>query len=552
MIKSLHISNYALIDEIDIEFDRGFNIITGETGAGKSIILGALGLLLGGRADTRAVGNPALKSVTEAIFEGSEGEEIILRREILPGGRSRAFIDDSPVTLTELRNLGMKLVDIHSQHRNMALADPAFQLEVVDILADNAHIRSRYREAFEEYRKALRDYTRTRDLIRRSRDDADYIAFQFEQLDSLDIQRGEDVALERERDFLANREEIKEKLTHVTGPLSEDASNALSQLRTAVSALEALAALVDDNDLSQFDVHSLAERLESARVEVADIAGTVAAFDSLNDDASDRLREVEDRLAAIYSLESKHHVDSADALVDLRDRMASDMAALSNAEETLGGLEKKARKAKKTALEIAETLTATRMAAGEKLAAELRSRALPLGLANLRCSIAFTRGKLGPDGIEQVQYLFAFNKNQALTPVGATASGGEISRLMLTLKSIVAERMSLPTIVFDEVDTGVSGDVAVAMAAMMAAVGRKIQVITITHLPGVAAMGERHFKVFKEDTPDATHTRIRLLGHEERCRELAAMLGMTDQPDALSAAEAMIRQAGRIKHDIQS
>lgn len=550
MIRSIHISNYALIDKIDIDFDRGFNIITGETGAGKSIILGALGLLLGGRADTRAVGDQSRKSIIEAIFEDADGQEIILRREILPGGRSRAFIDDSPVTLAELRTLGIRLVDIHSQHRNMALAEASFQLEVVDILADNAGVRQEYRKAYDIYRKALRDYTSTRDLIRRSSDDADYIAFQFEQLDSLNVQRGEDTALEHERELLANREEIKEHLAKVTGPLSEDNSDALSRLRTAVTALESLAALVDESASSQFDFHSLAERLESARVEVADIAGTVAAFDSVIDDDAGRLQEVEERLAAIYSLESKHHVDSADALVDLRDRMASDMAALSNAEETLAELERKARKAKKNALELAEQLTATRMEAGERLAAELRARAVPLGLANLRCSIAFTRGKLGPDGIDQVQYLFAFNKNQALTPVGATASGGEISRLMLTLKSIVAERMSLPTIVFDEVDTGVSGDVAVAMAAMMASVGRKIQVITITHLPGVAAMGERHFKVFKEDTPDATHTRIRCLDDDERCRELAAMLGMSDDADAIGAARALIRQAHQIKNNI--
>lgn len=558
MIKSLHISNYALISELDIDFAPGFNIITGETGAGKSIILGALSLLLGGRADLKAVRDAGRKSVIEAVFDiadvpgvtgilhaneldGADLTDCILRRELLPGGRSRAFVNDTPVTLTVLRDIAVRLVDIHSQHQNLLLADADYQLSVVDNLADNAQLKEKYSEAFHAYRKALKKYTDTRDMLRRNSDDAEFIAFQFEQLDDMKLQPGEHKALEAERELLSNVSEIKETLTEALDPLSNRRDNAVALISQAVSALEKLAETLGDSADDDFDIRALAERLESARIEVQDIAETLVDYDLSIGADPERLDEVEERLGKIYSLELKHHVDDSDALIALRDRLAEQLAALEDSDGVLAALEREAKKAKKAAYTLAVELSERRAASAAAFGAVLRNRAMPLGMPNLRCEIQLTKGKLGPDGFDQIQFLFAFNKNQTLVPVGQTASGGEISRLMLTIKSIVAERMQLPSIIFDEVDTGVSGDVANRMAEMMDSISRHIQVITITHLPGVAAMGERHFKVYKEDDEQATRTRIRSLSQAERTAELALMIsGDPDNPAALANAADLL------------
>lgn len=569
MIKTLHISNYALIDELDIEFAPGFNIITGETGAGKSIILGALSLLLGGRADLRAVRDASRKSVIEAVFgyasapavaaaiaanelDGAEGNECILRRELLPGGRSRAFVNDTPVTLGVLREIALHLVDIHSQHQNLLLASTDYQLTVIDTLADTSTLLEEYGKAYKAYKAALKNYTDTRELIRRNQADADYIAYQYQQLDSMNLQPGESESLERERELLANLGEIKSKIRLAADPLSDSPQNALTMLRHAVGALESLAVTLGDPEDGEVDFHVLAERLESARVEVADIADTLATYDISLDADPGRLEEVEERIGAIYSLEAKHHVDSADGLIELRERLGAQLAALGDSEGTLAKLETAARRAKKAAVALAEQLSEKRARTASAFSQELRARAATLGMPNLRCEITLTRGKLTATGYDQIQFLFAFNKNQALTPVGATASGGEISRLMLTIKSIVASRMQLPSIIFDEVDTGVSGDIAARMADMMHDISDTIQVVTITHLPGVAAMGDRHFKVYKEDDEISTTTRVRLLDAGERRSEIALMLG-GDASDsaALTAAEALLVQAGN-RHNKQN
>lgn len=560
MIKSIHISNYALIDEIDIDFSSGFNIITGETGAGKSIILGALALLLGGRADLKAVRRDEKKSVIEAIFsigdadgvedvlesnglDAAVGGECILRRELSPGGRSRAFVNDSPVTLTQLRDVAVRLVDIHSQHQNLLLATPAYQLDILDSIAGTHELLDRYRRAYTTFRVALKQYTDTRDLIRRNRDDAEYISYQYEQLASMNLKPGEHESLEQERDILSNVNEIKEQLAEALSPLVNDSVNALDLLRLAVDALERLGDSLGDG-ADDIDFHALAERLESARIEVSDIADTLSdANDNINADPA-RLLEVEERLGELYSLEMKHHVENADELIALRDRLESQIEALDDGENVMAALATAAKRAKGVAIGLAEELSTRRAAAAAEFAAELRSRATPLGMPNLRCEISLTRGKLGADGLDQVQFLFAFNKNQALMPVGATASGGEISRLMLSIKSLVAERMNLPSIIFDEVDTGVSGDIAARMAMMMAGISKRIQVITITHLPGVAAMGARHFKVFKEDSENSTNTRIRTLSESEREAELALMIsGNPEDAAALANARALLAKA---------
>ena len=560
MIKTLHISNYALIDEIDIDFAPGFNIITGETGAGKSIILGALSLLLGGRADIKAVRRGERKSVIEAIFllgDAPDVERIIqennldnpvegeclLRRELLPGGRSRAFVNDTPVTLPLLRELAEHLVDIHSQHQNLQLSTEAYQLGVLDILGNNRDLIDRYHKAFASFREALKKYTDTRDMLRRNRDDAEFITYQYEQLAAMNLVPGEHEELEKEREILANVGEIKEQLGAALVPLSEGTPNALELISGAVDALETLADTLGEGD-RVVDYRLLAERLESARIEIQDIADTLS--ESNDNVAADpgRLQEIESRLGELYSLELKHHVDDADGLIALRDRLKAQIDTLDDGDNVLHSLEVAAKRAKKAAITLAQQLSKSRAATAAEFSAELCRRAAPLGMPNLRCDIEMTKGKLGADGYDQVRFLFAFNKNQAPMPIGGTASGGEISRLMLTIKSIVAERTKLPSIIFDEVDTGVSGDIAGRMGLTMALISRYIQVITITHLPGVAAMGSRHFKVYKEDDENSTNTRIRLLNDGERRGELALMIsGSATDSAALANAEALLDHA---------
>lgn len=553
MIESLHISNYALITKLDICFKSGFNIITGETGAGKSIMLGALSLLLGARADIRAVRDTNKKSVIEAIFSLDNGSHVpdillandiddfngqcILRRELASEGRSRAFINDSPVTITLLRQVAMLLIDIHSQHQNLLIADRTYQLSIIDNLADNVTLRSKYKQAYEEYKKVLKQYTETRELIRRNQADLEYISFQLEQLNEMNIQPHEQENLEHERELLANASVIKQHIDGAIIPLSEGDNDALSQLMDAINNCRLLSDVLPD-------AQSLVERLESARIEIQDITDSLREYGSDLQADPARLDEVESRLSSLYSLEMKHHVETSDDLILLRDQLAQQLHALENSDDVLADLERKARVAKRNALQLATELSNTRRSQAIEFANELRLRAMPLGMNNLRCEISLSQGKLNADGIDTIDFLFAFNKNQPLMPVGATASGGEISRLMLTIKSIVAEKMSLPSIVFDEVDTGVSGDVANRMAQMMAVIAKHIQVITITHLPQVAARGNAHFKVYKEDDDNSTTTQIRILDENERVAELALMLsGHSDDETSLAAARSLIAKS---------
>ena len=556
MIKSLHISNYALIDEIDIDFSSGFNIITGETGAGKSIIIGALSLLLGGRADMKAIRQGERKSIIEAVFtlddsdgvaelvkanelEGPVDDEIILRRELAPGGRSRAFVNDTPVNLPLLRDIAERLVDIHSQHDNLLLAKPDYQLNIIDSLAGNEALLQEYHTAYRRFRKALKDYTETRDLIRRTRDDADFIQYQYEQLSAMNLESGEDADLEHQREILANATELKDSFSGALNPLVNDQTNVLSLLSDAIDSVRSLSeTLSDDAD----EYTALANRLESARIEISDVADTIAEADrSINSDPQ-LLAEVEHRLSTLYSLELKHHVENTDGLIELRERLHKQILALEDADNTLKNLEAAAKRAKKAAWDIAQRISDSRAKTAEEFARKLIERAAPLGMPNLQCQISLTKGKLAETGIDEVQFLFAFNKNQELMPVGSTASGGEMSRLMLTVKSIVAESMRLPAIIFDEVDTGVSGDIAGRMGAMMAHIGNHIQVITITHLPGVAALGNSHFKVYKQDNDFSTNTHIRSLNDDERVQEIALMIsGNSNDEAALANARALLK-----------
>lgn len=557
MITHLRITNYALIRDLALDPAAGFNIITGETGAGKSIILGALGLLRGNRADMRAIKDPAEKSIVEAEFNLDDisrsalapifteadiddgGAACIMRREILPSGRSRAFVNDTPVNLATLGLIADRLIDIHSQHKNLLLADAAFQLRVLDSLAENAELLNQYHRTYADYRTALHRFSDTRAAIERTRADADYIRYQLDEINNLNPIAGEDIDLQQRRDSLASTEALASALADAGECLNWGEPTATALLDRALGALQSIAHTSDE-------LSALTERLENVRTEVDDIAASVSGLASAVGDCPAMLEEVDSRLERLSAMMARHKADSADKLIEVRDALARRLNDLADADIILADLEKEARRLKKQALGLATTLSERRHAAAERLAEELRTKATPLGLANLAIDISVETGKLNADGIDTVDFLFAFNKNQQPQSIGNTASGGEISRVMLALKSILADKVNLPTIIFDEIDTGVSGDVASRMGAMMADIARNMQVITITHLPAVAAKGSRHFKVFKRDSELTTETFITELNAESRRHEIAAMLGAgADDPAALAAADSMLEKQER-------
>ena len=556
MLNSLHISNYALIDNIDIRFHAGLNIITGETGGGKSIILGALSLLLGERADLRSIGNIERKSVIEAEFDikdnvglrnycrendiEADDDVMIMRREISPTGRSRSFINDTPVRLEDMKEVGLRLVDIHSQHQNQLLSSPDFQLKIIDSLADNGKSLNEFSEFYSSYKTALHKLKATKSAIAKDRENADFMQFQLQRLDELDLQPEEADTLEAEREQIAEAADARERFNEVLMALSAGETNALSLLSDATGALE--------NILVHLPVEAeVKERLDNMMTELADIADTIEeAASAFPADLSSDLEAIERRLRRIEDVKDRQGVSSADELIQVRTRLHSRLQRLEDSESILKELEQEARKAKKLAVEQAARITAARKRAAEEFAAVLRETAMPLGMKNLVCEIAVEPTDMSATGADNIEFRFAFNKNQVPVAVGSVASGGEISRMMLSIKSIIAHRMSLPTVIFDEVDTGVSGDVADRMGRMMRDIGENIQVITITHLPQVAAKGEHHFKVFKHDTDTSTVTHIKELSRAERTDELALMLsGDSTNPASRAAAEELLASSIR-------
>ncbi len=554
MISSLNITNYALIRDLSINPGPGFNIITGETGAGKSIILGALGLLRGNRVENRSVKSPDEKSVVEAEFILSEGtrkslapifaendiddagDRCIMRRELLPSGRSRAFINDTPVTLPVMAAVADRLVDIHSQHKNLLLADAGFQLRVLDSIADNAALLDEYHIIYKEFREALKRFTDTRAEIERTRADADFVKYQIDEINRINPVEGEEEELENRRESLALTETIARALS--------GAGEALNWGETTAGTLldAALASLQQASEASE-EVASLAERLEAVMGEVDDIATSVSSLAESVGDSPARLEEIDRRLDRLNAVMARHNVSTALELVEIRDSLIGRLQALEDADNILGMLKKQGSELKKRAVEVATVISERRRAAAARLSAELRERAMPLGLSNLVVDINVESDKLNADGRDTVDFRFAFNKNQQPQSIGATASGGEISRVMLALKSILAGSVNLPTIIFDEIDTGVSGDVAARMGNMMADIAGNMQVITITHLPAVAARGDRHFKVFKRDSDNSTETFVTLLDDEGRRNEIALMLGgNANDPAAIAAADSMLSQ----------
>ena len=526
MLESLHIANYALIDCIDIDFHSGLNIITGETGAGKSIMLGALSLILGGRADTKAVRQADRKSVIEASFKASahpklqelceandidrDPDHCILRREISPAGRSRAFVNDTPVPVGKLAEVAQRLVDIHSQHQNQLITQPAFQMEVIDTIAGNADLRAEHRKYYDSFREAAKALKLARLKVERSREDEEYTRFQLEQLQELrPSDPAEQEELEQRRDLLTNLTEVKEALRLALDSLEGCSGSAIERLDDAShAALKAEAALDEADDIPA--------RIESARIELKDIAGSLASADAALDADPAELESIDDRLSAIYAQQRRHHVDSIEALMAIRDKLARRLEALDNSDTALASLERDARRAMALARESAARLSESRREAATRFAELLMERSRPLGMHNLRCEIAVSQAQsLSATGIDEISFLLPSIKPTA-DACWRRSFGGEISRLMLSIKSIIADRMELPSIIFDEVDTGVSGDVANRMGLMMDQIARSIQVIAITHLPQVAAKGAHHYKVFKLDDETSTHTRITQLTASER------------------------------------
>lgn len=550
MLSKLSISNYALIDHLEVDFNEGLTIITGETGAGKSIIMGALSLILGERADTKSIRNKSKKSVVEATFNIRKfdlkhffdendleyfEEECILRKEFSDNGRSRAFVNDSPVSLSLMKELTSYLIDIHSQHSNMLVSKPAYQLGILDSLANNKALLEEYKVKFSHYKDVKNKLDKSRSNLSRNKEEEDYLRFQLNQLVELKLEKGEDIELEALQKKLTNITEIKENLWQAQLLLDGEENSILDNLKTSAKSMSVAAENLNEAE-------ELASRLDSAVIELKDVAMAVSALQEGLEFNPDELERVNDRLNAIYALESKHGVRSVDDLIDLQGEYELRLNAIDNSEDNIKRLEAEEKKAYSEAKSTAEKLTLSRKRIAEEFAKDLKIISLPLGLNNMEFKVVFEGQELASSGADVVKYMVAFNKNQELMPVEMTASGGELSRLMLSIKTIVAKSMNLPTIIFDEVDTGVSGEVAEKIGAMMSELSNNIQVIAITHLPQVAAQGDNHYKVYKTDVDDSTVTSLKVLDDELRVRELAAMLsGSQISQSAIDNAKTLLK-----------
>ena len=550
MLRSLYIQNYALIEKLDISFGAGFSVITGETGAGKSIILGAIGLLLGQRAEVKAIRQGASKCVIEARFDisayGMEPffeeneleyeEECILRREVYASGKSRAFINDTPASLVQMKELGEQLIDVHSQHQNLLLNKEGFQLNVLDILSHNDEQLSVYQSLYREWKQTQQDLA---DLIARAEQnkaDEDYIRFQLEQLEEANLSAGEQEELEQETDTLSHAEEIKAGLFRVGQLLTSDEGGLLAGLKESLNTMLGLQKVYSP-------ATELAERLESTYIELKDVSQEVSSQEEDVEFNPERLEEVNDRLNLIYTLQQKHRVTTVEELLALTEEYAAKLAAITSYDERIGELTTLCDTLYNKVKKQAAVLTKARTGAAREVEKQMASRLVPLGMPNVRFQVEMgMRKEPGVHGEDTVNFLFSANKNGALQSISSVASGGEIARVMLSIKAMIAGAVKLPTIVFDEIDTGVSGEIADRMADIMQEIGEQDrQVISITHLPQIAARGCAHYKVYKQDNETETNSHIRRLADEERVEEIAHMLsGATLTEAALNNAKALL------------
>ncbi|MCH5175766.1 MAG: DNA repair protein RecN [Prevotellaceae bacterium] len=554
MIKNLHIENYALIEALDLELHEGFSVITGETGAGKSIILGAIGLLLGQRADLKAIKAGAKRCVVEATFDvcsygmqdffeendlDFDGSECIIRRELTASGKSRAFINDTPASLAQLKELGEQLIDIHSQHKNLLLGKEDFQLGTLDIVAKNDKLLTEYKGEYKEYKQAEKQLKEAIEEAQSNKEDEDYLRFQVEQLADANLTEGEQEELEEEAETLEHAEEIKSSLYSASNNIQteSDGAEALGLIKQSISELRSVTSVYGAAE-------ELANRLDSCYIELKDIAEELEGQAEDIEYNPQRLEQVNDRLNIIYTLQKKHNVESVKELLDIQRNLEDRLMRIDNSDDFIKQLRQKVSVQRDKVLGIAEKLSKARHDAAKAVEHEMVEKLLPLGMPNvqLQCSVISNPDDLSSTGYDQVQFLFNANKSGELKPVSQIASGGEIARVMLALKALIAGAVKLPTIIFDEIDTGVSGSIAEKMAMIMKEMGsHERQVISITHLPQIAAFGSHHYKVYKEDTNDATLSHIVPLTDEQRVEEIAHMLsGATLTQAALDNAKELL------------
>lgn len=551
MLKQLYIKNFTLIDELNISLYPGFSVITGETGAGKSIILGAIGLLLGNRADSKAIKAGRDRCVIEAHFDLSrygmqkffddndidyDADDTIIRRELTAAGKSRAFINDTPVPLTRMRELGEQLVDIHSQHQNLLLQKEDFQLNVVDIIAQDADQLKVYQKEYYAYRKAKELLEELKAEIAKNRENEEFMRFQHKELDDANLQEGELEQLEQEAETLSHSEDIKTALYEADNALSGEDDSILDKLKNATHQLENIC----DVYPSMADV---AGRMQSSYIELKDIAQEISSSVDHVEFDPNRLDAINTRLDKLYTLQQKFHVETVTELIATRDRIAEQLSHIDNGDEDIEEKEKEVAALLVKAEKQAALLTSIRQKSAKAIEKEMKGRLIPLGIPNVRFEIAFAEKPLSGNGADKVSFLFSANKSTQLQPVSQVASGGEIARVMLSLKAMISGAVKLPTIIFDEIDTGVSGKIAEKMADIMEEMGlQNRQVLSITHLPQIAAKGSHHYKVLKEETENGTISHMKELNNQERIEEIAQMLSGSDITQAaLANAKELLR-----------
>ena len=541
MLKHLYIKNFTLIDELDISLYEGFSVITGETGAGKSIILGAIALLLGQRADSKTIKQGAEKCVIEANFDLAryhmqqffdendieyDAGDCIIRRELTSAGKSRAFINDTPVALSMLKELGDQLMDVHSQHQNLLLNKQDFQLEVVDIIADDEMQLSKYQSTYNEYVKVEKKLGEMMLAIERNRENRDFLKFQYEELENAKLLEGEQEELEQRSETMEHSEDIKSALYTTDNALSAEQVGVIQSLRSSLSALRSIESVYPE-------VSELIERIDSSYIDLKDISQEISGLlESVDFDPAE-LDQVNSRLDRIYELEKKYHVETVEELISKREELHRQLEAIDNGDESLDVLKARRNELEAQAHKEADALTKLRTKSAKTIEAEMQKRLIPLGMPHVRFSIELTSTELGANGTDKVSFLFSANTSTPLQPVSQVASGGEIARVMLSLKAMISGAVKLPTIIFDEIDTGVSGKTAEMMAQIMKEMGSHgRQVISITHLPQIAALGSVHYKVEKNETANGTTSKMRQLNDEERVREIAQMLSGSDVSEA--------------------
>lgn len=549
MLKSLEIQNYALIEHLSIDFDSGLSILTGETGAGKSIIMGALSLILGQRADTKAIQDGKAKCVVEAVFDVKDygleelfqlndvdyDSELIVRREVLDSGKSRAFLNDTPVSLQFLKEVTSKLIDVHSQHANLLLSNDDFQLDVLDSVAQTKELKTEYRKMFETYRSVLKQLKEIRDTALREQEEREYIQFQYAQLSEMKLVQGEQEELERELDMLNHSEEIKRALSFVVDVLDNEQQGVLSSLKDVISNLRKIISYLPVAD-------ALQERVDSCKIELQDIENEVMHTLNATDFDPNKKNEIEERLNLIYSLQQKHRVSSVGELLSLQQSFEMRLQAIDSYDEQINALENRLSDVKKQLDLSASALTDKRRSVCEEIERNMECKLQLLGMPNARFVVDLTsKEEFSATGKDDVAFLFSANKNAVPKNLTNIASGGEMSRVMLSLKSLIATKSLLPTIIFDEIDTGVSGEIAHRMGEIMRSMSKTMQVITITHLPQIAAKGDAHYKVYKADTDLATYTHIVRLKDAERPQEIAELLsGKNPSQAALDNAKELL------------